>query len=179
MAVKHFSEEDIQNYLDGNLSAAERANFQNHLVDCKLCHSKLDAYKQLYTRMSQEPDFQLSPRFPSLVMARIKAESGSFFSVPVQDILLSILGLIAGLGTTIYFVDISRFAAPFKKFFTGTEEMMVSSVRDSVHGISIDFQIILSVVAILAAIAVIDRFVARHKEKLAASLKMMPMSCFL
>lgn len=179
MAVKHFSEEDIQNYLDGNLSAAEKANFQNHLVDCKLCHSKLDAYKQLYVRISQEPDFQLSPRFPSLVMDRIKAENGSFFSIRVQDILLSILGLIVGLGTTIYFVDMSQFTTPFKKLFAGTEQKMVSSVRDSVHGINIDFQLILSVVAILAAIAVIDRFIARHKEKLAAYLKMMPMSCIL
>ena len=179
MAVKHLSEKEIQNYLDGNLSPKEKTDFQNHLASCTRCHEMVDAYKEMYAGLKQEPDFHLSPRFTQLVMNRIEAQGSSFFAVRLKDILLSILGLIVGLGTTLYFIDLSQFMKPFEKMFSGTEEKMVTSVRESVGGLNLDFQLILAAIVILAAIAGLDRFISRYKDKLAAYLKMMPMSCFL
>ena len=56
--MKHLTDEEIQNYLDGNIPG-EMDNIKKHLDSCVLCRENLAVYENIYVELENESEFQL------------------------------------------------------------------------------------------------------------------------
>ena len=75
MAVKHLTDAEIQDYLDGNLKQEHVFIVTQHLEACELCQKELHQYKILYSELKSDIDINLSPNFANTVSAKLRKES--------------------------------------------------------------------------------------------------------
>jgi len=106
MPVTHLTDEEIQDYLDGNLSHQSRIFLEAHLKTCEFCQVALKQYQSLYVELKQDQVFDLPKTFAKSVVAKLpmieKAKSGFNYS----DILLGILAILITAFTSIYYLDL-------------------------------------------------------------------------
>jgi predicted anti-sigma-YlaC factor YlaD len=106
MPVTHLTDEEIQDYLDGNLSHQSRVFLEAHLKTCESCQVALKQYQSLYVGLKQDQEFDLPRTFAKSVVVRLpmaeKAKSGFNYS----DILLGILAILVTAFTTLHFLDL-------------------------------------------------------------------------
>jgi len=68
--VKHYSLEEIYAYLDGEMTSMEKSLFEDHILVCKECASKLEEARKFFSFVKieeEEPPINIS----SLVMEKI------------------------------------------------------------------------------------------------------------
>ena len=106
MPVTHLTDEEIQEYLDGNLSHQKRIFLEAHLKTCELCQATLKQYQSLYVGLKQDQAFDLPKTFAKSVVAKLpmaeKTKSGFNYS----DILLGILATLITAFVSIYYLDL-------------------------------------------------------------------------
>ena len=62
MLLRHWTDEDIQRYLDGEISQYDSI-LVRHLHTCKSCRDELAQYRLLYRLLKKEPEFCVSEHF--------------------------------------------------------------------------------------------------------------------
>ena len=106
MLVTHLTDEEIQEYLDGNLSHQKRIFAEAHLKTCELCQAALKQYQSLYVGLKQDHGFDLPITFTKSVLTKLplaqKTKSGFNYS----DILLGILAILITAFTSFYYLDL-------------------------------------------------------------------------
>lgn len=120
--MKHLSDEDIQNYLDGK-TLQKRDHIDNHLKTCIHCQDLLNQYRDLYIDLKREPEFQLSEAFTPVVMKRLTLTSRrSLLFRIAKDLLLGIgfLWITAVAISIAYFID----SKPWEELFKQSTNIM-------------------------------------------------------
>ncbi|MFH1687589.1 MAG: zf-HC2 domain-containing protein [bacterium] len=104
MAIEHFSDELIQQYLDGALSPSQIEAVTGHAADCPDCARKVRQYEQLFAGLADDSGFELPTNFAAAVAHR--AESGS-----VSERSFGWLAIAAGIAAALvvigYYFDLS------------------------------------------------------------------------
>ncbi|OGC79676.1 MAG: hypothetical protein A2145_04490 [candidate division Zixibacteria bacterium RBG_16_40_9] len=109
MAVKHLSEDQIQDFLDGN-SPTSKNLVERHIRACPACKKIYGHYQNLFVGLKQDPGFQLSPDFASSVISRLPQAAQAKVRFQLSDIFIGITGIAALIGALIYFIDINIFS---------------------------------------------------------------------
>ncbi|KPL00578.1 MAG: hypothetical protein AMJ90_08085 [candidate division Zixibacteria bacterium SM23_73_2] len=104
MALRHLTDEQIQDFLDGNLSLTNKSA-QKHLETCELCQEALEEYKKLHLELKKEPGFKLPKRFAADVISKLPQAPKLKSHKNYAEILLVILGILAGLSAILYFIN--------------------------------------------------------------------------
>jgi predicted anti-sigma-YlaC factor YlaD len=106
MPVTHLTDEEIQDYLDGNLSHQGKVFAKAHLESCESCQATVKQYQTLYVGLKKDQGFDLPRTFAKSVVAKLplaqKTKSGFNYS----DILLGILAILITAFTSIYYLDL-------------------------------------------------------------------------
>ena len=107
MPVTHLTDEEIQDYLDGNLSHQGRIFAEAHLETCESCKVAVKQYQSLYVGLKQDRGFDLPRTFAKSVVAKLpltpKTKSGFDYS----DILLGILAILITAFASLYYLNLS------------------------------------------------------------------------
>jgi len=72
---EHLQEESLVPYLDGRLSAAERARLGTHLAACAECRERVDELRALMGALAEWTLEQPSPAFDAALRARLAEEA--------------------------------------------------------------------------------------------------------
>ena len=182
MALKHLTDKEIQDYLDGNLSQEKNLIVKQHLDFCESCQSEFNEYKNLYAGLKNDADVSLSPNFSKSVISKIQQEAPTTFNIRFRDILLSIMGLLFAVGTTLYYVDFKPVMKSLNKSLKqpiDNSTAIFSSLKQALETLNVDFNLIVFAGLILLIIIAVDHFLYRNKDKLFSFLKTIPNFCFL
>ena len=97
--MKHLSDEQIQEYLEGGTGTAQQ-KYHAHLQTCEQCRQAVAHYRRLFTALAFEPTPELSPSFTDTLMLKIAADSST--SSQTLEWVLFAISAVAGLAITIY-----------------------------------------------------------------------------
>ena len=75
MALKHLTDDQIQEYLDGKVSKDSR--IADHLQSCGDCKEQIDEYSSLYSALEVDEKIGLSARFAEVVVSKITAQASA------------------------------------------------------------------------------------------------------
>ena len=167
--MTHLTDEELQNYLDGNISHNQVSIFKQHIESCEKCQSELAQYQSLYVKLKKEDvAFNLSPDFANAVMKSI--------------VLLPVIGIAVGIGVMIYYIDFK----PFMKVFADSlnpgryfDSAVLSELNHVLAKLNVNLNIIVFAGLSLLAVILIDHLISRHKEKLFSYLRMLPVLCYI
>lgn len=167
MQLKHLTDEEIQDYLDGNLSQEIALLAQQHLQVCQRCREALKQYEGLYLELKEDKGFELSKGFPKAVLRRLPAEGEAESRFGFVNTLLVILGIIISVGVTLYYVDLrplgNAFAhlLPHREFGLG----VLDFIKGILVGLNGNLGLLVLAVLTLLIIGGLDRLFFQPKHK--------------
>jgi predicted anti-sigma-YlaC factor YlaD len=106
MSLRHLNEEEIQEYLDGNLSRRKALLVERHLKTCLFCQERLNQYKSLYVALADDEDFELSRDFAKSVTSKLPAITNAPARANYVNTFFTILGSIIGMALIFYYVGL-------------------------------------------------------------------------
>lgn len=160
----HISDQQFQDYFDGQLSETEAEKIISHKTICDSCAESYDHYKQLFSIMSEIPQPNFSPAFTKNIIHQIMGEK-TIFSEKVRLIIFSILSLTGSLAIALYFMDYSRIILGFKNLeisFDWINKTLAyfSSVPVNLQGYLLFF----TGIAVILLIGIIDHLAIKKKH---------------
>jgi len=171
MSRQHLSDDEIQDYLDGN-NSKNIAEIKSHLQSCEICENKLFLYKNIYTELTKDTDFTLSPQFPQQMASIAQKESPGIFGIRISDTVLSIVLLVLGIGGALLLVDYRAIGNVFTSLNL-PKLNFITTIYFSLKSILINSNMNISLVAfaiiILLFIFALDRFILHSKIKYTSS----------
>ena len=175
--MTHLSDEELQNYLDGNISHDQISIFRQHIESCEKCQSELAQYRSLYAELKEDVAFDLSPDFSDTIMKAVQAGAKKAWLARLWNSLLPVVGIAVGIGVMIYYVDFK----PFIKVFTDSlnpgryfDSAVLSELNQVLAKLNVNLNIIVFAGLSLLVVILIDYLLSRHKEKFFSYLRMLP-----
>ena len=156
MSIDHLSDEQIQDYLDGN---RDYGSIEEHLAICQQCAADVAQYSQFFTGLkSADPDY-LSDGFIDKVMAKVPKKL--YRQKAVRPEWLQIAAALAMLlGGILYFVDFSVVSASMIPSWSsglfGSVSGTISQGLDSTSLGSLGAEYIVSALLILTMVPIAD-----------------------
>jgi hypothetical protein len=132
MSLRHLTDQEIQEYLDGNLSPREASLAEKHIESCVFCQECFDRYQSLYAELKREEGFELSNDFAKSVVSRLPEEAKVKSHFNYANIFWTILGIIITVGITLYYVDLKPLVEASSHTFLSQYEfgsILVSSMK--------------------------------------------------
>ncbi len=71
MSIEHLTDEEMQRYLDGNISV-ENDEIRGHLEICQTCQDALELYRQVYAGLTDDRDLLLPGDFARRVTRELE-----------------------------------------------------------------------------------------------------------
>jgi hypothetical protein len=106
MSLRHLTDEEIQEYLDGNLPPEDVLSSKTHLEICPLCRESLRQYQSLYVDLAGDEEFELSRDFAKSVVSRLPETAKAKSHFNYANVFWTILGIIITVGIILYYVDL-------------------------------------------------------------------------
>jgi len=165
--LKHLTDEEIQNYLDGNLSRDIALLTERHLETCPLCREAVKQYQGVYAGLDQDKGFDLSRGFSKSVVKMLPAEGEAKSPFDLLNIFLTILGVIVAAGVTIYYVDLRPLGSAFSHILPGPQlgSGVVAFVEDLLVGLNGNLGLLILGVLTLVIIGGLDRFLLQPRHR--------------
>lgn len=164
--VTHFTDEFIQDYLDGNLSVQEKQQAKEHLHTCAVCREQVAQYQDVFGILSEEPDVHLSKHFTRSVLRKTHKQAMGEVQFNLLQLFFAVAGVILAINALLYFSETAVLVSTAKE----SAQAVFSFIPrlSSIFGPwleSIDFKGSLLVygIVILLMLFLIDRFVLQRK----------------
>ncbi len=165
--MKHLTDSQIQDYLDGNLTAEQEKQLQHHAGRCIYCRRELETYKELYLELRRQPAFSISPSLADHIIEKIQSPEKPTSSRGFWDFFILVMGILSSLGVLFYFISFDAFL----KSFHFLPQINWHGVRDAAT-VLLDYMrilpahtpVILSSLFILLIFIFLDRFLLPERQ---------------
>lgn len=167
MQVRHLTDEEVQDYLDKNIS--ENTIFiEAHLKQCGKCREVLQQYQNLYEELKDEPDIILPENLTQLVYSKLKAKAELKPEFTIFDLILGITGVGITLLTIFYYFDLNFMDELWKNVLSirfQFDTTFFSSIKKDWIGRDGNLSLLLATSFVLFITYGIDHFILQHKLK--------------
>ncbi|HER00213.1 MAG TPA: hypothetical protein ENO22_12810 [candidate division Zixibacteria bacterium] len=171
MEIKHLADEQIQDYLDGNLAENVQV-IQEHIQSCNACRAELARYKSLSAALSEDVGFELSHDFASEVVASIEEKGAERFFFRLSHIILWVTGILAGVALLVRFTDVEEAFSGFAVFGETGEnfiKVIATSFKNMIESSGLDLRFAGMVAVVLLGIYLIDRLITRARRNITST----------
>jgi hypothetical protein len=167
MQLKHLTDEEIQDFLDGNLSAEIALLTERHLETCSLCREAVKQYQSVYAGLDQDKGFELSRGFAKSVVKMLPPQGETKSPFDLLNVFLIILGVIVAAGVTIRYADLRPLGSALSHLLPGPQlgSGVVVFVEDLLIGLNGNLGLLILGVLTLLIIGGLDRFLLQPRYR--------------
>lgn len=166
MAMKKWSDEEIQDFLDRRRSQ-EGNKLSADIQVGEKTRMQVKQYAALYDALDADvPELRLSSTFSNAVMARIRKETSEAGSFSFWQIVLTVLGFVTGTGVAAFFLGAG--------FFAGAQSQLATTAHAFVSYLSnlnINFGLLGTGLFMLVVMIAIDHILNESRQKLSTLLR--------
>jgi len=163
MNEKHLSDDQLQDYLDGNITITN--SFKAHLESCSRCQEALAAYQSLYAMLKEAPKAFLSESFADRTLAQLPDSTSRRF---VLDRILPVIFVSITVITAFYFLALSGWLTevPIGRSLFDVAGFHISTLsHSSTAALSFDPLLLIFVTITLASVGLIDHLIAKRRHR--------------
>jgi hypothetical protein len=171
MSHQHLSDDEIQDYLDGNYHKNNDA-IRSHLHTCDICEYKLSLYKNIYSELNKNAEFVLSPQFPQEMASIVQKETPALSRINISDTVLSIVIFIIGISATLLLVDYKAVGKIFTSLYLPKFNfitLLFSTLRSIFVNTNMNLGLIVFALIILLCIYILDRLISHLRIRYSSS----------
>ena len=150
--MNHLSDDQLQSYLE-NKKLTNSDDIQDHLNNCEVCKTNLNAYRKIYDVLASEEIPELSHNFVQSTIEKLESSNDQKWTV-LENITISIMFVIS-LGISVYFLDYFNVLSFFKEIdfsmFSGIGKKVINILSPNVI-------YIIAALLITISVELVDRF---------------------
>lgn len=167
MQLEHLTDEEIQDYLDGNLSEKITLLVRQHLEECRRCREALKQYQSVYVGLEDEKGFELSKGFARSVINKLPAEGEAKSYSNIFYLLLGMLGVAVSVVITLRYVDLKPFGKILSHVIPGRElgTGLLDLMKGLLLGMNGNAGFVIIALLTLLFVAGLDRFIFQPKYR--------------
>jgi uncharacterized protein YacL len=164
---KHLSEENIQKFLDKDITDSERINYKNHLNECSECRKRFEDYKYLYNQLAKDFSSGMSSSFEEKVLSKIQAVNNKQVNKGTREILFSFIGILIGLAITLFYTGTSFVSSFYEEIkFSLYENLSKFFENISLTQLFDRFNLLIMAGFILVIFAAIDNYLLKRQLRI-------------
>jgi len=117
--MKHLSDSDFQDYLDGNCPKGD-SFIRKHLETCEMCKHRFEQYSILYSGLKDDIAWSLPDTFADNLIAELPDKTAPLKAVYRflnSEVFLIFAGIAAALGAALYYIDFQVYLQSFYNAF--------------------------------------------------------------
>jgi anti-sigma factor RsiW len=164
--VNHLDDEQIQDFLDGNLSVSTRYDVGEHLRECRVCRERVSQYEELFSELAAKPEVKLSKSFTRKVVRRAGRREIGEVQFGLMQVFFVVAGVIAAINALFYFIEWKSFAKIMENA-GGTlyafVPVLANSFRAPMEGVNLQGSFIGLAVGVVILLFLLDRFVLQPR----------------
>lgn len=163
MTVRHLTDEQIQEWLDG-AQTKQPAVFE-HLAHCSRCQAEVAAYRKLYQELNQPIVFSLSPDFAATVTQRVQAGKFRFSSQWWSGLLIA-GGFLLGTAINVHYLGKAAILAGLDRIKTQFVNFVLSfeTLKNAAVSLNVNHSLFFFAVIVLILTFLLDRFILQHRK---------------
>lgn len=167
MQLEHLTDEEIQDYLDENLSEKITLLVRQHLEECHRCREALKQYQSVYVGLEDEKGFELSKVFARSVVNKLPAEGEAKSYLSLLNIFLALLGAAISIGITLRYVNLKPLGKAISHLLPGKELGigLLDLMKGLLLGLNGNAGFVIIALLTLLFVAGLDRFIFQPKYK--------------
>jgi anti-sigma factor RsiW len=168
MSIEHLNDDQILEFLDGNLPATEVTSIEEHLEKCPACREAFKQYQILYKGLSRDEGFVLSKNFAKSVVSRIEAVPQEKPHINFATVFWVILGILIGGGVIIKSVDLRTWGKAINETVLsqlGFGSVLIDSIKTALVVLNGNAGMVFTAILALTLFATLDRFVLQPKYR--------------
>jgi len=172
MELRHLTDEEIQDYLDGNIPEGDKY-VQEHLRRCERCRNALQEYKSLYFGLKNDQGFDLAASFPQAVLSKLPKEQTARSRFRYFEFFLIIIGIAVAGYVSLQFINLR----PLIQAIPGIQildfrfiSIFLDPFESLLKALNINSSLIIFSALTLVIIKALDYIILHPKEKPLSSL---------
>lgn len=168
MSLRHLTDEEIQEYLDKNLSLQTTLSVKRHLDACPICRESLKRYQSLYVGLSSDEGFDLPCNLARSVVSRLPVEAGFESHFNFVNIFLAISGIIIALSIAVHYLDLKPLGQAVLNILLTQYELglgVAESLKTFLPGLNTSRGLPIFGVLALLVIVTLDHFLVRKSSQ--------------
>ena len=175
MSLRHLTDNEIQDYLDGRFSQNGRY-VSDHIESCDYCQAQLAQYQTLFGALRKEVPFRLPASFSNNLLAKLAQEPKASPRLGAWAALFAFLALVLGTEITLFFTGVKPLVATWtfvQRVANAINLEWLASINAFLAGLNLNLSLLGSAIFVVALISVIDYMLLRPRHKIASFFKMM------
>ena len=166
-----YSDQQLQDYLDGRMTAVQEAQFEIELGKDRRLREELDNYRELYAGLEDDSQISLPSSFTHQVMKKANLATFGSLHFGLWQIFIALAVVIVAINVSFLYVDMGKLvqdvtakpeAVPVP---TGVENQ-VNTLFDQIINLHINTPIPILAVVILIILFFFDRFLTKQRNKM-------------
>ena len=165
MVMNHLSDDNIQDYLDGNISSRERVDVQRHLEECGQCRDLVASYQDVFVALEKDTDFELHKNFTRKVIRQTHKHAIGSLQFGLMQVFFSLAAIIAVINVVLIYVQVDTLESTAKTTvdsFRSFALQMGTPFQNLLAKIHFDGFFVLLIVGFVG-LFLLDRFVLQPK----------------
>jgi hypothetical protein len=165
MPLTHWTDDDVQRYLDGGEQAEDSR--AEHLRFCDPCRRKLNRYRSLYRLLAVAPEWTLRKDFASATAAKALKRPPRLAWLSRESVWIP-AGLVLGIGAWWILVAPDAWLEGVQSLWTtflGYKESLREPIRDGLSRLGGYLRGVVFGACVLAVVAWIDGFLLRMRHR--------------
>lgn len=158
--MKHLSDEEIQDFLDGNLPERNQ-EIERHLSECESCRVEVKHYRRLAAALAADTGQDLAAGFADRVMVRVSAEPVARPRAVLFERLAMALVGAAMVVVAAVFLDWSLVGRVLVEMFSRAATKASATAPEVTGGMHIDLNLLAAALTVLALIGIADHFILK------------------
>ena len=172
MELRHLTDEEIQDYLDGNIPEGDEL-IQKHLRRCERCRKALLEYQSLYQGLKDDRGFKLPAGFPKAVLSKLPEEESVKARFKYYEFAFILLGILVAGFVSLQFMNLRPLiqtlsGIPMPKF--GFIHTFFNSFETLLKALNIEGSLIFFAALAILIISALDYVILHPKQKPISSL---------
>lgn len=171
--MNKISDEQLQDYLDGNLSASEKTLVEKALQESPEQRGRLKQYRNLSMALSEDTGFELPANFAHVVASNIREDSTEKVLFKFSQIILWLVGIATAIAVTIHFTNFKPILEDFKSIgneSSGIASTFIASFKTLFESFNVNPAFIGMIILVLGGIFLIDKAISRVRNTSTTSM---------
>ena len=163
--MKHLTDDEIQDYLDGNISK-DNIDIEKHLQTCRECRNALNQYNDLYDELKDDSDIPLPKNIAQSVVSKISVKTEVQSYNVSSDIPVGIIGITLMVIAMLYYFGLDRITNIFNYSLSFKLDFIKTFFMESLNqltGLYETLHLLFLVGVVLIFIYAIDRIFFKPK----------------
>jgi hypothetical protein len=164
--VNHLDDEQIQDFLDGNLPVLSRHDIGEHIRVCRMCRERISQYEELFSELAVAPEIELSKSFTRKVVRKARQQEIGEVQFGLTQVFFIVAGAIVAINALLYSGELNTYTRIVQK--TGRNlysfiPLLTDSFRRPLPGVNLQNSFIALAVGVVILLFLLDRFVLQPR----------------